>query len=141
MKSSESKFSSCVYFSSAAFARRVEKIAVESWKGVGLSPSHGYLLINVIDEPGIQPGVLAAQLQLQPSTITRFIEKLEEKKLVVRTADGKLTNVYPTRKAREMQATLKKCVQEFNKTCCSIFGKDEMKKFVLALNKMSDKVG
>lgn len=140
MKASESRYSSCVYFSSAAFARKVEKLAVESWKRVGLSPSHGYLLMNVIDEPGIQPGALADQLQLQPSTITRFIEKLEEKKLVVRTTDGKLTNVYPTPKAKEMQAGLKNCVQVFDETCSGLFGKDEMRKFVSVLNKMSDKV-
>ena len=82
MKTSESRYCSCIYFSSAAFARKIEKIAVESWKPVGLAPSHGYLLMNVIDEPGIQPGALADQLQLQPSTITRLIEKLEEKKMV-----------------------------------------------------------
>ena len=140
MKASESRYSSCVYFSSAAFARKVEKIAVESWKPVDLSPSHGYLLMNVIDEPGIQPGVLADQLQLQPSTITRFIEKLEEKKLLIRTTDGKLTNVYPTPKATKMLAGLKKCVEDFDETCSGFFGKDEMKKFVSMLNKMSDKV-
>src|SRR6187455_3598519 len=113
MKASESKYCSCVYFSSAAFARKVEKIAVESWKPVGLAPSHGYLLMHVIDEPGAQPGALADQLQLQPSTITRLMEKLEEKKLVVRTTEGKLTNVYPTPKARAMLPDLKACLEHF----------------------------
>jgi MarR family transcriptional regulator, organic hydroperoxide resistance regulator len=140
MKTSESRYSSCVYFSSSALARKVEKIAVQSWKPVGLSPSHGYLLMNVIDEPGIQPGSLADQLQLQPSTITRLIEKLEEKKLVIRTTEGKLTNVYPTPKAKELQAGLKKCVHEFHKTCTGFFGKDGMRKFASILNKMADKV-
>src|SRR5215207_3420539 len=85
MKSSESKFKNCLYFTSNALARKVEKMAIESWKPVGLSPSHGYLLMLVNQEPGLQPGSIADHLQLTPSTVTRLVEKLEEKKLVVRT--------------------------------------------------------
>ncbi len=139
MKTSESRYCSCVYFSSAAFARKVEKIAVESWKPVDLAPSHGYLLIHVIEEPGVQPGCLADQLQLQPSTITRLIEKLEEKKLVVRTTEGKLTNVYPTPKSKEIYSKLKECVKNFHDACTSVLGKDETCKLVSIMNKMADK--
>ena len=139
MKASESRYCSCVYFSSAAFARKVEKIAVESWKPVDLAPSHGYLLMHVIEEPGVQPGCLADQLQLQPSTITRLIEKLEEKKLVVRTTEGKLTNVYPTPKSKEMYSRLKECVKNFHEACTGTLGKEETCKLVNIMNKMADK--
>lgn len=140
MKTSESKFSQCVYFSSSAFARKIEKIAVESWKSVGLAPSHGYLLLCVIEEPGMQPGCIAHQLQLQPSTITRLIEKLEEKKLVVRTTEGKITNVYPTPKAKELCTELKQCTKKFNDACTAIIGKEESCKLVSIMNKMADKM-
>jgi MarR family transcriptional regulator, organic hydroperoxide resistance regulator len=139
MKTSESRYCSCIYFSSAAFARKIEKIAVESWKPVGLAPSHGYLLMCVIDEPGIQPGCLADQLQLQPSTITRLIEKLEEKKLVVRTTEGKLTNVYPTPKSKEMYGKLKECTRNFHDACTGMLGKEETCRLVSIMNKMADK--
>src|SRR6185312_10666430 len=102
MGTSDSRFCQCLYFSSNALARKVEKLAQESWKPVGLSPSHAYLLMIVIEDPGVQPGTLANELQLQPSTITRLIEKLEQKKLVVRVMEGKITNVYPTSKAKEL---------------------------------------
>ena len=140
MKASESKYCSCVYFSSAAFARKVEKIAVESWKPVGLAPSHGYLLMHVIEEPGVQPGALADQLQLQPSTITRLIEKLEEKKLVVRTTEGKVTNVYPTPKAKELYSQLKQCVADFHKSYSTVLGNDESCRLVQSMNKLADKM-
>ena len=140
MKPSESRYCQCVYFSSAAFARKIEKIALESWKPVGLAPSHGYLLMNVIDEPGIQPGALADQLQLQPSTITRLIEKLEEKKMVVRTTEGKVTNVYATPKAKEMYSRLKECTTNFHAACTGILGIDETCKLVSIMNKMADKM-
>ncbi|CAN5134320.1 hypothetical protein BH11BAC6_BH11BAC6_14100 [soil metagenome] len=140
MKTSESRYSQCVYFSSAAFARKIEKLAVESLKPVGLAPSHGYLLINVIEEPGVQPGALANQLQLQPSTITRLIEKLEEKKMLVRTTEGKITNVYPTPKAKEIYNELKACMQHFHNTCVALLGKDQCCNMVSVMNKMADKM-
>ena len=130
MNASGSRFSQCLYFSSNAFARKIEKLAQKSWKPVGLSPSHGYLLMAVIDEPGIQPGLLADHLQLQPSTITRLIEKLEDKKLVVRTTEGKITNVYPTPKAKDMYGKMQACIDNFHAAHSALIGKEDARKIV-----------
>ncbi|MBI2274845.1 MAG: MarR family transcriptional regulator [Chitinophagaceae bacterium] len=140
MKTSESKFCSCLYFTTNALARKVEKLAVESWKKIGLAPSHAYLLKLVIDEPGMQAGVLAEQLQLTPSTITRLIEKLEEKKLVTRVTEGKTTNVFPTQKAKEMKPQIKQCIEEFHEKYVKILGKEESKQFIQNMNIMADKL-
>jgi MarR family transcriptional regulator, organic hydroperoxide resistance regulator len=140
MKTSCSKYAQCLYFTSAALARKIEKLATESWKPVGLSPSHAYLLMAVLDEPGIQPTTLAEHLQLTPSTITRLIEKLEEKKLVVRTAEGKLTNVYPTPKAKELQPKMIPCMEAFFKQYSAIIGKEESNQLVKTMAKVADKL-
>ena len=140
MNTSESKYSQCLYFSSGALARKVEKLAQESWKPVGLSPSHAYLLMVVIDDPGVQPGSLAKELQLQPSTITRLIEKLEEKKLASRTVEGKVTHVYPTSKAKQMNSKLRDCVRHFYASHTAILGKEEGSKMVRNMNKLADKL-
>lgn len=130
-----------MYFSSNALARKIEKLAIESWKPVNLSPSHAYLLLMVLDEPGIQPMALVDELQLTPSTITRLIEKLEEKKMVVRTTEGKLTNVYPTPKAKDLQPKLKECVKEFSEKYATVLGADESARLVVSMNKVADKLG
>lgn len=140
VKSSESKYCKCIYFASGALARKMEKLAIDSWKKVGLSPSHAYLLMLVIDDPGMQPGRLAEELQLSPSTITRLIEKLEEKKLVIRTTEGKLTNVYATPKGKDLLPQLKSCVSEFNETAAGILGKEESTRLVQNINKITDKL-
>ena len=140
MKTTESTYSSCIYFVSNALARKTEKLAVAAWKPAGLSPSHAYLLMLVLADPGIQPGALSEELHLTPSTITRLIEKLEEKKLVVRTAEGKTTNVYPTPKAKEMHPLLKECVQTFYQTYTSILGIDESNRLVHSMAKIADKL-
>lgn len=140
MKCSDSKYSKCLYFTSNALARKMEKLAIESWKPVDLSPSHAYLLMMALEEPGLQPGCIAGHLQLTPSTVTRLLEKLEEKKLIVRTTEGKQTNVYPTPKAKALLPDLKKCVEHFYKTSNEIFGKDEYNKLICSIHAVADKM-
>ncbi|MCX6317841.1 MAG: MarR family winged helix-turn-helix transcriptional regulator [Bacteroidetes bacterium] len=140
MKTSESKYCQCMYFTANALARKIEKLAQQSLSAVDLSPSHAYLLMMVLQEPGVQPSVLADHLQLQPSTITRLIEKLEEKKLVVRTTEGKTTNVYPSPKGKEIQPKLKDCLHEFYTSYASILGKEESARLVQNMGKMADKL-
>jgi MarR family transcriptional regulator, organic hydroperoxide resistance regulator len=140
MKCSDSKYSKCLYFTSNALARKMEKMAVESWKPVDLSPSHAYLLMMVLEEPGLQPGSIAGHLQLTPSTVTRLLDKLEEKKLVVRTTEGKQTNVYPTPKAKALVPELKKCVEHFYKSSTEIFGKDEYNQLISSIHSIADKI-
>jgi len=140
MKAANSKYCQCLYFSSSALARKIEKLANESWKKVGLTPSHAYLLMLAIEDPGIQPSTLVKQLLLTPSTITRLIEKLEEKKLVVRTSEGKLTNVYPTPKAKAFLPDLKDCLNHFYHNYSLIIGKEESARLVQNMNKLVDKL-
>lgn len=140
MKTSDCKFSKCLYFTSNALARKVEKLAIESWKPVELSPSHGYLLLLVIDSPGIQPGSIADQLQLTPSTISRLIEKLEERKLVVRTTEGKITNVYPSPKAKQLLPELQACVARSQAAYSASLGNHDIKELVKNMNQISDQL-
>jgi DNA-binding MarR family transcriptional regulator len=140
MKTSCSQFAQCLYFMSGALARKVEKLAQESWKPVGLSPSHAYLLLAVLQEPGIKPGTLAEQLQLQPSTITRLMQKLEEKKLIVRTSEGKITNVYPTPKAKELQPRMNGCLQHFYTQTEALVPSAEGSKLLQAMGRVADRL-
>jgi DNA-binding MarR family transcriptional regulator len=140
VKTSESKYCQCLYFTANALARKIEKLAQDSWSKVDLSPSHAYLLMMAIEEPGVQPSALADHLQLQPSTITRLIEKLEDRKLVVRTTEGKMTNVYPTPKGKELLPKLKECLNEFYSSYAGILGKEESAKLVQSMGKVADKL-
>jgi MarR family transcriptional regulator, organic hydroperoxide resistance regulator len=140
MNIKDSKYAQCLYFTSAALARKVEKLAIQVWKAVDLPPSHAYLLMAVLEQPGLQPSALSAELDLQPSTITRLMEKLEGKKLVVRTYEGKLTNVYPTPKAKALQPKMKACVQQFSQQYASLLGAAESTRFVQDMVQMADRL-
>jgi MarR family transcriptional regulator, organic hydroperoxide resistance regulator len=140
MRTTESKYSNCLYFTANALARKIEKLALDTWKKVDLSPSHAYLLMLAIEEPGVQPGTIADHLQLQPSTVTRLIEKLEEKKLVVRTTEGKITNVYPTPKGKQLYPKLRDCAMEFHNKYATLLGKEESTRLVQNIGKFADRL-
>ena len=140
MKASNSRYSSCVYFATGALARKVERLACEAWEPVGLSPSHGYLLLMVLDEPGIQPNKLVKELLLSPSTITRLADKLELKKLVQRTSEGKVIKIFPTAKARALEPEMKACMGCFAEKYCEILGSEDCSMLTAALNKVTDKL-
>ncbi|MFT3936769.1 MAG: MarR family transcriptional regulator [Chitinophagaceae bacterium] len=140
MKTSDSRYGMCIYFASNSLARKTEKLASSVWKKVNLSPSHAYLLMIILDEPGIQPSALSTEMHLTPSTITRLLEKLEEKKLVVRTTEGKTTCVYPTPKSKELKSKLQQCTMEFEAQCIELLGEDESAKFISSMNKIADKL-
>jgi DNA-binding MarR family transcriptional regulator len=140
LKHSENHYRKCLYFSANALARKTEKLALESWSKVGLSPSHGYLLMLVIDQPGIQPTMIASWLHLTPSTVTRLILKLERMKLLHRTTEGKSTNVHPTVKGKNLLPKLKACQQEFVARYGSILGEQESLRLALQMVSVADKL-
>lgn len=141
MKSCDSRYSKCLYFASSALSRKVEKLANECWQPAGLSPSHGYLLMIAIEEPGVHPSFLVEQLQLTPSTITRLVEKLEEKQLVIRTTEGKITNVYPTPKGEQMLPLLQQCTRHFYEKYSQALGKEESSELAASMCSMADQLG
>ena len=140
MKAGLSAFNQCLYFSSSALSRKVEKMAEESWKKIDLAPSQAYVLTLVINEPGIQAGEIAEQMLLTPSTITRLIQKLEEKKLLTRISEGKTTLVYPTAKSKALYPKMKACLNEFYEKYTTILGKEESARMVKNMNMLNDKL-
>jgi DNA-binding MarR family transcriptional regulator len=140
LKKLENEYRKCLYFSANALARKTEKLAQESWSKVDLTPSHAYLLMLVIDQPGIQPTQIATYLHLTPSTVTRLILKLESKKLVHRTMEGKMTNVYPTTKGSNLLPKLHACQQEFFANYVKILGENESTRLALQMVNVADKL-
>ncbi len=140
MKVTESKYNTCLYFAANTLARKIEKLAIECWKPADLPPSHAYLLMMVLEEPGLHPGRIASHLQLSPSTITRLIEKLEERNLVLRKIVGRTTKVYPSNNGIILFPILRSCLAEFYTNSCGIIGKSESEKIVADMCLIADKL-
>ena len=70
-------------------------MAEEEFKPTGVAPSYGFVLMSVNQQPGITAGEIAGVMQLQPSTVTRLVDKLEEGRYLRRQSEGKLDASLP----------------------------------------------
>ncbi|GAB3960782.1 hypothetical protein GCM10028805_58810 [Spirosoma harenae] len=100
---STSRYSACLLFSANALSRAITAIGDEEFGRFGLCYSHAYMLCEVVAQPGVTPSELSETLCLTPSTITRLVEKLEQKRLVRRESEGKKTLIYPTAEGEAIQ--------------------------------------
>ena len=82
-------------------------MADEEFAITGLTSSYAFLLMTVNNKPGIRPQEISEQMQLTPSTITRLIEKMEQRKMLERKSTGRTTEVYPTDKSIELDKKIK----------------------------------
>ncbi|GAB4015639.1 MarR family transcriptional regulator [Spirosoma sp. KCTC 42546] len=100
---SVSRYSACLLFSANALARAITAIGDEEFGRFGMCYSHAYMLCEVVAQPGITPSELSETLCLTPSTITRLVEKLEQKRFVRRESEGKRTLIYATVEGEAIQ--------------------------------------
>lgn len=133
MEKQDSIFCKCLYFSANAFARLITKMAEEEFASTGLAPSYAFLLMAVNGNPGIQPKFISEMMQLTPSTVTRFIEKLEHKEYLERKAIGKITEVYPTSKSLKLEKKIRKSWSSLYNRYSLILGEAEGKELTSLL--------
>ena len=120
-------------------ARVVNKKWAEVFKQFDLSPAHGYMLRVVLSNPGISPKQLAEELRLEKSTITRFIDALQDKGFIVRsrhnTIDSRELSIYPTEKAKEIHIKLEEVGDYLYQNMASKIGTENIELLVSRLRK------
>ncbi|MDH5786266.1 MAG: MarR family winged helix-turn-helix transcriptional regulator [Chromatiales bacterium] len=102
-------YEQCLYFNANALVRSLNRIWDEAFRQVGLSPAHGYLLMLVLEQPELSQKAIARELGLAPSTVTRFVDALSNRRLVERNkakGDGREFTVRATAEGRLLQQQL-----------------------------------
>jgi DNA-binding MarR family transcriptional regulator len=124
MKKPSLYLQNCLFFTANALARSITRMAEKAFRDTGLSPSLAFAVMLVNDQPGITVKELAEHLHLAPSTLTRFTDKLVYQDLVERKQEGKLTRVYPTDRAREVQAVIEKAWTRLHEDYSAVLGRE-----------------
>lgn len=112
----------CLFFTANRLSRSITKIAEEEFASTGLSPMYGYLILLINGKPGSSQKDLAEQLYITPSTLTRFIDKLEAKQLAERKVSGKTVLVYPTDKSKELEGTIRQASKKLHDSYTVLIG-------------------
>lgn len=134
------RLSSCLFFSSAKLARVFGKIAEDAFQKIGLSPSHALILYLVNQRSSIHQKEIGELLHLTPSTITRFVEKLENKKLIFRKNDGKNVYIGSTEEGLLLQSDLIKAWNDLHAKYEDILTGEETEQFIALCGKLLKKL-
>ncbi|MFD2368950.1 MarR family winged helix-turn-helix transcriptional regulator [Brevibacillus sp. GCM10020057] len=132
----------CLYFTANRLSRAITRMADEAFATTGLTPAYGYLIRLVIGSPGITQKELSEKLSITPSTLTRFVDKLEAKQLVERKVHGKTVMVYPTEKGVELGPALRQASKKLKRLYEEILGKqlsDQLTQYLASSSKQLEK--
>jgi DNA-binding MarR family transcriptional regulator len=97
-------------------------LADVEFRSTGLAPSHAFLLMLVAENPGVAQKEASRSLQLAPSTVTRMVDALAQKKLVTRTTSGRTTMVSPTKKGTELLPAIHEAWWSLRRSYCKKLG-------------------
>jgi len=137
MDKDDSMFCNCLYYSANALGRAMTRLADEEFAITGLAPSYAFLLMIVNKNQGIRPGLIGEQMQLSPSTITRLVEKMEHRELVLRKNAGKITEVYPTNDGIKLDMKLHKAWTNLYRRYSALLDEEKAKTLTSSLYKAS----
>ena len=140
MKKTCEQLNHCLYFSSAKLHRAMERLADECFAQAGVAPSQAFLLMNVQDQPGISVGELSKMLHLAPSTLTRFVDKLEAQGLLMREVDGRNRCISITKKAAQLRPQLDKSWLTLYQHYSAILGEESAQKLTQQINRAGTKL-
>ncbi len=127
----------CLYFTVNKLSRVLTKMAEDSFKKTGLSPTHAFLMMLVNEKPGLTQTEVAESLHMMPSTITRFVDKLVVKGLIERKVNGKNSLIFLTDAGEEIQDEIKRAWKDLFDRYAAILGVEAAKSLTKLTNESS----
>lgn len=125
------------YQSLAALYRILDAKASPFFKKHQLSISYAALLLAICEQESVSPGKLSEQYQLAPSTVTRLIDKLENRKLVKREKAGKQILITATHQAQKLRNELQRSFEQLEVNYTASLGEALTNKLTNALQEVS----
>jgi DNA-binding MarR family transcriptional regulator len=117
-------FKECLFFTANRLSRVITKMAEDEFAVNGMSPTAAFLLMSVYEKDGISQKELGQILHLQPSTVTRVIEKLVAKNLLYNRVEGRLSLIFATDKGKAMEVVINECWNNLRSRYNTILGKE-----------------
>lgn len=140
MNAIRKSYGGCLFYAANALARKLTRMAEREFAPTGLAPSHGFLVMTVNALPGISAGDLAQAMQLQPSTVTRLMDKLEKDGYLRRRNKGKFIHVFPTERALRLNDPLKDAWRNLYGRYTEMLGEEESRSMTAMISEASGKI-
>lgn len=133
-------FERCLYFNINALTRKINKIWEQTFSELDLSPSHAYLLRLILEKPAISQKEIAEELKLEKSTVTRFIDNLQQRGYLKRIKRGREQIIQPSSSAKKLEQQLNSKGEELYKEMTKVIGKSDLVGLVNQLRDSSRKL-
>ena len=130
----------CLFFTANSLARVMTSLANDEFKSTGLSPHYAFIVMLICEKPGITQKEICEYLQLTPSTITRFVDKLEGKHLVKRTVDGKNVLLEPTTEGQALLSGIQAAWERLCDRYTKVLGHEERSKLISLIGNAIEKL-
>lgn len=130
-------FERCLYFNTNTLVRKVNRLWDEHFIRLGLSPSHAYLIRVLTTQGTMTQKKLAETLQLEKSTVTRFIDALSDKGYVVREKVGREQHIIATHQAKQLADQLNNEGEQLYKLMEEKIGKARLEALVAEIREVS----
>jgi DNA-binding MarR family transcriptional regulator len=131
---SHSYLSGCLYFTANSLSRNITEMAKEEFAITGLDPSYAHLVLLLCDKPGLSQNELAQMMNLKPSTITRFIDKLQSKGLIEKIQEGRSSLIYPSDEGKAKSKLVRKALKSLYDKYCKVLGEEFAVKLTSLIN-------
>lgn len=118
-------YEGCLYFTANRLSRIMTRMAEEAFAATGLSPAYVLLLMALHEKNGMNQKELGEVLHLKPSTITRFIEKLQAQGFVYTRQEGRWSRTYLTDKGMAIQPVIQECWCTLHDRYAAVLGREE----------------
>jgi DNA-binding MarR family transcriptional regulator len=115
----------CLFFTANSLARDITKMGEEEFGTVGLSPSYAFLLAIAVDSPGITQKQMAEKMNMAASTVSRFIDGLEKRGLLVKMEQGRLTLIHATDDGHRCHQQIRQAWKRLYERYSALLGKED----------------
>jgi len=136
----ETYLKECLYFTVSRLGRIITRYAEEEFAKCGLSPTAAYLLMIVYESEGITQKEIGQMLHVQPSTVTRLIEKLLAKGLIRSRTEGRHSYIYSTEKGKALEPSIHACWDALRQRYSDILKDQSGEQLSLQLDRICDQL-
>ena len=137
----ECHLNSSLFFTVSKLSRSFKNKGDDIFQKTGLSPSHAFILYVLYTKGTVHQKDMGNFLHLSPSTMTRFIQKLETKGYLEKTSEGKNIYLTLTDKGQRHMPTLIDAWNEVNTLISTALTEEERTTYMKLSHKLLKHLG
>lgn len=128
----------CLYFTSNRLARQTERLAKQAYRPTGLNPTYNYILLTIAQLNQVTLHDLAAKMGIAPSTMSRLIQNLFVKKLIIKQNGWRKINLKLSSQGKKLLPLIKKCYFDLDKMVSQQLADQNKQQLITLLDSQSE---